>query len=115
MSDNENIKRMADLLKSGATMLENHCPVCSSPLFRINEEIWCPKCNKRVVIVDESDSSLPTPISALNHLEHVLLFKIQEISEHISNETDTKKLSQASELVLTWLEALERIYKIQTP
>lgn len=114
MSDDENITRMADLLKSGATMLENHCPVCSSPLFRINEEIWCPKCNKRVVIVDESDASLPTSISALNHLEHVLLLKIQEISERISNETDDEKLKQSSELILAWLKALERIYKIQT-
>ncbi|UCH37229.1 MAG: hypothetical protein JSV76_05980 [Candidatus Bathyarchaeota archaeon] len=113
MSDDENIKRMADLLKSGATMLEHHCPVCSLPLFMINEEIWCPKCNKRVVIVNESEPSLPASTYSLNYLERVLLLKIQETSEYISNETDIEKLRQLSELVLTLLAALERTYKIQ--
>jgi UPF0148 protein len=113
MSDDENIKRMADLLKSGATMLEKHCPVCSSPLFMINEEIKCPKCNKRVLIVNEIDGSLPPSTSVLTSIEHLMLQKIQEISVHISNETDSETLKQLSGLVLVWIEVIERIHKIQ--
>src|SRR5207245_187669 len=45
----EDVKRMADLLKSGATMLSDVCPECGNPLFRVKGDIFCAKCNKPVV------------------------------------------------------------------
>ena len=49
MSDT--VKRMAELLKSGAKMLAEHCPKCSSPLFDIKGKTYCIDCNRSVVIL----------------------------------------------------------------
>lgn len=32
---NEVVKKMSDLMRSGAVMLEHTCPLCGLPLFRI--------------------------------------------------------------------------------
>ena len=52
----EEAKKMAELLRSGHTMLNLACPVCNNPLFRNKDnEILCPICNKRV-LVKKNDS-----------------------------------------------------------
>ncbi|MEM3921438.1 MAG: Sjogren's syndrome/scleroderma autoantigen 1 family protein [Nitrososphaerota archaeon] len=51
----EYMRRMADALRSGAKMLADQCPVCNSPLFEIKDQIWCLKCNKRVIRVSSAD------------------------------------------------------------
>ncbi|MEN3059018.1 MAG: Sjogren's syndrome/scleroderma autoantigen 1 family protein, partial [Candidatus Methanosuratincola petrocarbonis] len=49
------VKRMADLLREGATMLSQACPECKTPLFRLSSgEVICPGCNKRVVFAKPS-------------------------------------------------------------
>ncbi|MCW8801964.1 MAG: hypothetical protein OQK81_01255, partial [Candidatus Bathyarchaeota archaeon] len=57
MTENsESIKVMADLLRQGATLTQFSCPACSSPLFKLkNKDIWCVKCQKKVIIVKEGD------------------------------------------------------------
>lgn len=114
MSDKEHIQQMSDLLKSGATMLEDHCPVCSSPLFKVEGKIWCPQCQKRVIITKEKDEALVTASSFLNDVERMLLLKIQESSEQIMKEKDTIHLERWSSLLAKWLEALERVRRIKT-
>jgi UPF0148 protein len=48
MSD-ENIKKMAELLRNGATMLDDYCPKCGNILFRLrNQQIFCPTCNLEI-------------------------------------------------------------------
>ena len=47
-----NIKKMATLLRSGATMLDRYCPNCNYILFRLkNDQIYCPICDREVIIV----------------------------------------------------------------
>ena len=54
----EDAKKMADLLKSGHTMLNLACPECNNPIFRNKSgDIFCPICNRNVLIVD----SISTP------------------------------------------------------
>lgn len=104
---------MADLLKSGATMLEYNCPVCSSPLFKIKGEIWCPKCNKRVIISSAGEET-PAPMPPLlSEVEKTILTKIQESCQQITEEKDLAKLERLSILLAKWLEALERARRIQ--
>jgi UPF0148 protein len=59
--DNENsssdIQHMSTLLLSGATMLADSCPDCKVPLFKKNEEIFCPKCNRKAVFVSSDEEA----------------------------------------------------------
>lgn len=115
MSDEKRlIKRMADLLKSGATMLSDHCPACSSPLFKIQGEIWCPNCNKRVIIAKEGE---PIPnligLTLLDDVKNIVLAKLQENTQQIKNERDPVKLQDLGNLISMWLEVLERLKRIQ--
>lgn len=112
MSDHEFIKQMAELLKSGATMLEEHCPECGSPLFRVKGEVRCSRCRKRVITVKEGEE--PTIISPLlDDVEKTALIKIQEINKKIMEEEDLYKLERLSNLLIKFLEALEKTKNLQ--
>ena len=54
-NNNKNAQIMADLLRSGHTMLNLACPICNNPLFRNKEkEIFCGICNKKVIVKKEN-------------------------------------------------------------
>ena len=112
--DEESIKRMADFLKSGATMLFEHCPQCGSPLFKLQDEIRCPKCDKRVLIV-KTGEEIPdlSKSDRLSDVEDTVLSKLQEISDRVREEKDFSKLLALGNLLSTWLDVLEKVQKIQ--
>ncbi len=41
-------QQMSELLLQGATMLNVHCPDCASPIFRHEDEEFCPTCNRSI-------------------------------------------------------------------
>jgi UPF0148 protein len=109
----QNTKRMADLLKSGARMLDKSCPVCSSPLFQLrNGEIWCANCDKRVVILKEGEreGTIPKPV-LWEELEDTLLMKLNEINSKMREKQDPDELQQLVRITSSILEALENLWK----
>lgn len=112
--DKESIKRMADMLKSGATMLFEHCPQCGSPLFKLQDEIRCPKCDKRVVIV-KAGEKIPdfSRSELLSSVETTVLYVLQEISERVRREKDVLKMEAYGKLLAMWLDVLEKVKKRQ--
>lgn len=44
----EATERMSDLLLKGATMTNRHCPECDSPIFRNEDQHFCPTCQRPV-------------------------------------------------------------------
>ena len=112
--EGKQIRRMADVLKAGGTMLQDTCPECGSPLFKIKDEVWCLSCNKRVIIVKEGE---PTPdltdLTELGNIEKIVLKKLRENSQQISDESDPSKLRELGSLLSTWLEVLDKLRKIQ--
>ena len=108
--DKESITRMADFLKSGATMLFEHCPQCGSPLFKLQNEVRCPKCDKRVVIV-KAGEEIPdvSQSELLSSLEITVLYILQEISESVRGEKDVSKMEAYGRLLSIWLDVLEKV------
>ena len=106
----EDVKRMADLLKSGATMLSDVCPECGSPLFRVKGDIFCAKCNKPVIY--SRATGPPKTVSSnvlLESVEQTIVGKISEANELLKLEKDPERLSAYSNLVFGWLSMLEKI------
>jgi len=109
------LQTMANLLKQGATLTELSCPACSSPLFKLQSgEIWCAKCQKRVVIVKEGqtteEATRPVLLSAL---ETTVLTKIQDMEKKLREETDPAQLEKLTATLASLLENLEKIRKMK--
>jgi len=108
------VKHMAELLKSGARMLSDACPQCSSPLFQIKDEIFCAKCNKPVIKLKptEEESKL-VGARVLEMVEQTILMKIQETDALIKVEKERDELFDLGNLLSNWLTALEKIRKLK--
>jgi len=109
------LQTMANLLKQGATLTELSCPACSSPLFKLQSgEIWCAKCQKRVVIVREGQTTeeATRPV-LLSTLETTVLTKIQDIEKKLREETDPAQLEKLTATLASLLENLEKIRKMK--
>ncbi|MEM4576634.1 MAG: Sjogren's syndrome/scleroderma autoantigen 1 family protein [Candidatus Nezhaarchaeales archaeon] len=114
--DTAKMRRMVDLLRSGATMLADVCPICNSPLFKLKSgEIYCPGCEKRVVFVKEGeDVAKATQIQVISELSSTASQKLMELTNMAKYESDVDRLYELGRCVLTWLEIFERVRKIQT-
>jgi len=119
----DNSKIMADLLRSGNTMLNLACPVCNSPLFRNKaKDIFCPICNKKVLIKKNQD-----PPNGANHIEkeklannfnidnyslkEIIENKIHWISQKLKNETQVDLIERYITTLLNLYELLDKITK----
>lgn len=112
--DTKTIRKMADLLRQGATLTEYSCPVCSSPLFKLrSKDLWCASCQKRVIIVKEGEKEPEAnQTSAFSSLESTILGKIQVIEKQLAEETDVEKMKNLGATLSTLLENLEKIRKM---
>lgn len=111
--EEQHIKRMADLLRQGATLTELACPACASPLFRLRSgDLWCAKCERKVIVVKEGeDLSKITGLIVLEKLEAMLLVKVQEIQNKMEHEQNMEELQKLGAVLSGLLENLEKIRK----
>jgi len=113
--DAKALQTMVNLLKQGATLTELSCPACASPLFKLKTgELWCAKCQKRVIMVKEGETTTEAtrPI-LLSTLESTMLTKIQELEKKLKEENDPDKLEKLTATLSSLLENLEKIRKMK--
>jgi UPF0148 protein len=109
------VKRMADLLRSGAAMLQETCPVCSTPLFRLGKDTFCPKCNRPVAIVKSAEEEVKLASQqVLDNLDQAILEKIAELNAAIKNEHGLTPLRELGEAVKTYLSVLDQVRKLRS-
>jgi UPF0148 protein len=116
--DNAPIKRMADLLMKGATLTDLSCPVCNSPLFRLQDgTLWCAKDEKKVVIVKEGEEPIkPSPTgSAFDKLEATLMNKVQDLQAKIEKTEDVCELQKLTNALSELLNSLDKVQKMKKP
>ncbi len=113
------IKRMADLLRQGATLTDLSCPVCASPLFRIKDgTLWCEQDQKKVIVVKEGEQPpvqmAPQANAAYDKLETTLLTKVQGIQDKIEKTEDIEEIQKLSTALSELLSNLEKIRHMKT-
>ncbi len=101
------VKKMADLLRAGATMLPERCPLCGLPLFRLRSgEVVCPVHGRVYIVRDESEVSKITVQGVLEELEKLVASRISEnIEAARRGEPRARELAE-------WLDVLERTERI---
>jgi UPF0148 protein len=111
--EEKHIKRMADLLRQGSTLTELACPACASPLFRLkNGDLWCAKCEKKVIVVKEGEElAKVTSSMVLDSLETTLMAKVQEIQNKMQHEENVEELQKLGRVLSGLLEDLEKTRK----
>ena len=113
-TEDKPIKRMANLLRQGATLTDLSCPVCASPLFRLKDgTLWCAKCEKKVIVVKEGEEPEKTSSMAYDKLEATLLAKVQEIQNKIQQTENVKELQKLSTALSELLSNLEKVKKMK--
>jgi len=113
--DTKALQAMANLLKQGATLTELSCPACASPIFKLKtNELWCAKCQKRVIIVKEGESTAEAtrPI-LLSTLESTVLTKIQDLEKKLKQETEPAQIEKLTTTLSSLLQNLEKIRKMK--
>lgn len=95
-------------------MLSKHCPACDAPLVKYKGEIWCPICEKRVVIVkDDAEAYAVSLPYRLLEVEQIIVDKIVELARKAQSESDPESLKIIGENLDVWLSAFERIRKVR--
>ena len=123
ISMNDDAKKMANLLRSGNTMLNQACTICNNPLFRNNNgDIFCPICNRKVVFI-ESDSGQNLnkkekihiqgqKNDSMNLLNDIILEKIDWIAQKLKSETQIENIEKEIQLIKKLLNLLKALRKL---
>ncbi len=88
--DPQTTKKLAHLLRSGATMLDKTCPECNVPLFKKGDKIFCGSCNREVIYVKDDQEKIEVESQllhrqVLHQLKNVLYGKIDNLTQEIAN------------------------------
>jgi len=98
------IKKMADLLRAGATMLSERCPICGLPLFRLRSgEVICPVHGRVYIVKTESEVTRITVQGVLERLERLAAEEIARAMER-----GAEGIAELGK----WLDVLERTERI---
>ncbi len=121
-TDSAPIKRMAELLRQGATLTDLSCPNCNSPLFRLHDgTLWCAKDEKKVVVVKEGEelpkqatTTAPSKANAAyDKLESTLLSKLQDLQAKIEKTEDVDELQKMTMALSELLNSLDKVKKMK--
>jgi UPF0148 protein len=109
------IQKAVELMRQGATMLNEACPECSGPLFQLKDDILCPECRKKVIIV-QSDAEVQEieKDAILAELDLAVSTQIEKLLKRLDAETDSDELMGIGRLIILWLEALEKLKRIRS-
>ncbi len=113
-SDDEVVKRMADLIRAGASMLQEACPVCKTPLVKLRSgEIVCPKCERRVYIVkDEVEERGLIAKLTIGSVEETLTAKLSELNRMLRDASDVDEVYDVVRAMIAVLEAIEKVRRL---
>ncbi len=103
------IKKAAELLKEGAVMLPETCPICGSPLYKLKDgRIVCPVHGEIMKIKSKKQETEMKVDTALDDLINAMILKVREFTGKIS----TASKLEAEELGI-WLRNLDMAIEIR--
>lgn len=124
----DDIREMANLLRSGHTMLNLACPVCNNPIFRNKQgEMFCPVCKRKAVIKtdeisQENESNKPINSnhkkeehnidnrrdSVLSSLKEIIVEKIDWTAQKLKLETQIELIEMYVKVLLDFYDLLKK-------
>lgn len=111
----EYVRKAAELLKMGATLLPDTCPMCNVPLIRFRGDVFCPKCGRKIILVrgDREAVAARAPI-ALADVEENIIAKILDVNARLASMEDLDDIKKAGEVMNILLKTLSLVRKLRT-
>jgi len=107
-------KKMAQLIRQGATLTQYTCPVCGTPLLRLRSgKYYCAKCDREVVVVrsDEEEREVTIRYGLIN-VRDVVFSKIMELSRELGKVNDIDDVNRYAVTLTNLLNALGMINRL---
>jgi uncharacterized Zn finger protein (UPF0148 family) len=76
------MKRASELMKRGARLTSENCPVCGYMLVELDDRLMCPSCDREVVVAETREQYVEASSRVvLTRLREVLLENISNLVE----------------------------------
>ena len=103
----EVVRKMAELMRSGATMLDKSCPLCGAPLFKLRSgETICPTHGPVRIVKSESEAVKILTDAVLDELEDFAARRIHEILASLKSGGSPSE-EQSLRYLMLWLRVLK--------
>ncbi|MEM1982605.1 MAG: Sjogren's syndrome/scleroderma autoantigen 1 family protein [Sulfolobales archaeon] len=108
------VKKMSELLRAGAVMLSESCPICSLPLFKLKSgEVICPTHGRVQIVKSDEEILSITTTASLDELERVAVSAINKLRRELEEENPDKSDLDIVKTLSAWLDVLERVRKLK--
>ncbi|ADY02270.1 Sjogrens syndrome scleroderma autoantigen 1 [Vulcanisaeta moutnovskia 768-28] len=107
-------KKMAQLIRAGATLTSYTCPVCGTPLLKLKTgEYYCANCDRPVVIVRSDAEEKEVMIRyGLMDIRNTLYERLVMINNELKETKDIDRINELVRSMVLILEAYDKITQI---
>ncbi|MCS7099454.1 MAG: Sjogren's syndrome/scleroderma autoantigen 1 family protein [Sulfolobales archaeon] len=108
------IKKMSELLRSGAVMLDLACPLCSAPLFKLKSgEVVCPTHGVVRVVKTDAEAVEIQSQAVLDRVQALAADRISAIANSLGLESSEDAERELLDQLERWLDILERVRRLK--
>jgi len=109
------VRKMSELLRAGAVMLDLACPVCNAPLFKLKSgEVVCPTHGPVRVVKTDSEAIEALSQTVLDRLEALATSRIGSLVDSIDRAPSVDEEGRLLDELERWLEVLERVKRLKS-
>jgi len=109
------VRKMSELLRAGAVMLDLACPICNAPLFKLRSgEVVCPTHGPVRVVKTDSEAIEALSQTVLDRLEALVTSRIGSLVDSIYRVPSTDEEGRLLDELERWLEVLERVKRLKS-
>jgi UPF0148 protein len=99
-------KATVELMRKGAVMIKEPCPVCNGVQLRYRGKVYCTNHDNLDVALKAKEILFP---DVAEDLKNLLLVKVKECMSLLESERDTESLAKLVALMTGYVELLRRL------
>ena len=103
-------KTTVELMRRGAVMMKEPCPVCNGVQLRYKGRVYCTNHDDLSVALQAREILFP---DVAEDLKNLLLVKLKESMSLLENERDFEKLDRLVSLMTRYVELLRKLEPAQ--
>ena len=103
-------KTTVELMRRGAVMIKEPCPVCNGVQLRYKGRVYCTNHDDLMVALQAREILFP---DVAEDLKNLLLVKLKESMSLLENERDSDKLDRLVSLMTRYVELLRKLEPTQ--